>query len=82
MGLAAAAAHVGEQALLMPAASDIPLEVPEGTPVIADKGHDWRPLRDEVEAEGLVPVRITPHQPLLALPQAPAADCGATGGGG
>jgi len=29
-----------EQALRMPARADVPLEVPEGTPVIADNGHD------------------------------------------
>lgn len=60
LGMAAAAANVSEQALLMPAVDDIPLEVPEGTPVIADKGHDSDPLRDDLEAEGFVP--IIPHR--------------------
>jgi transposase len=60
LGVAAAAANVSEQALLMPAVDDIPLEVPEGTPVIADKGHDSDPLRDDLEAEGFVP--IIPHR--------------------
>ena len=60
LGMAAAGAHVSEQDLLMPALEDIPLEVPEGTPGIADKGHDSDALRDEVEAEGLVPV--IPHR--------------------
>lgn len=60
LGLAAAAANVSEQELLMPALGDIPLEVPEGTPVVADKGHDSDPLRDDLEAEGFVPV--IPHR--------------------
>lgn len=34
------AADVSEQELLMPALNDVPVEVPLGTPVIADKGHD------------------------------------------
>jgi IS5 family transposase len=60
LGLAAAGANVSEQALLLPALDDIPLEVPAGTPVIADKGHDSDPLRDDLEAEGLIPV--IPHR--------------------
>ena len=60
LGMATAAANVSEQALLIPALADVPVEVPEGTPVIADKGHDSDPLRDDVEAEGLVPV--IPHR--------------------
>ena len=60
LGMAIASADVSEQALLMPALDDIPLEVPEGTPVIADKGHDSDPLRDELQAEGFEP--IIPHR--------------------
>ena len=60
LGMAAAAANVSEQALLVPALDDIPVEVPEGTPVIADKGHDSDPFRDDVEAAGFVPV--IPHR--------------------
>jgi transposase len=60
LGVAAAAANVSEQALLMPAVDDIPLEVPEGTPLIADKGHDGDALRDNLEGEGFVP--IIPHR--------------------
>ena len=66
LGMAAAAASVSEQALLVPAVDDIPVAVPQGTPVVADKGHDSDPLRDDVEAAGLVPViphrrnRVTP----------------------
>ena len=60
LGLAAAAANESEQALLVPALNDIPVDVPAGTPVIADRGHDSDPLRDEVEAAGFVPV--IPHR--------------------
>jgi hypothetical protein len=56
LGMATAGANVSEQALLVPALGDIPVAVPDGTPVIADKGHDSDPLRDDVEAEGFVPV--------------------------
>ena len=60
LGMAAAAANVSEQALLVPALDDVPAAVPDGTPVIADKGHDSDPLRDDLEAEGFVPV--IPHR--------------------
>ena len=60
LGLAAAGANVCEQALLLPALDDVPLAIPDGTPVIADKGHDSDPLRDELEAEGFTPV--IPHR--------------------
>lgn len=60
LGLAAAGADESEQALLVPALNDIPVEVPAGTPVIADRGHDSDSLRDEVEDAGFVPV--IPHR--------------------
>jgi transposase len=60
LGLAAAGANVSEQALLVPALNDIPVDVPAGTPVIADRGHDSDPLRDAVEDAGFVPV--FPHR--------------------
>jgi IS5 family transposase len=60
LGMATASADVSEQALLMPALNDVPLAVPEGTPVIADKGHDSDRLRDELRAEGFEP--IIPHR--------------------
>jgi IS5 family transposase len=60
LGMAVAAANESEQQLLVPALNDVPVEVPAGTPVIADKGHDSDPLRDEVEAAGLVP--LIPHR--------------------
>jgi len=69
-GMATGAAGVSEQALLVPALDDIPVEVPEGTPVIADKGHDSDALRDDVEAAGFVPV--TPHRKSRVRP--PRAD--------
>ena len=60
LGLASAGANVSEQALLMPALGDIPLELPEGIPVVADKGHDSDALRDDMEEAGFVPV--IPHR--------------------
>jgi IS5 family transposase len=60
LGLALAAANVCEQQLLIPAIDDVPVPIPDGTPVIADKGHDSDGLRDELEAHGLVPV--IPHR--------------------
>lgn len=60
LGVAMAAASVGEPDLLVPALNDVPIPIPHGTPVVADKGHDSDPLRDDVEADGLVPV--IPHR--------------------
>ena len=60
LGLQTAAADVSEQQLLMPALDDVPIPVPPGTPLIADKGHDSDPLRDELEGEQLLP--IIPHR--------------------
>ena len=60
LGLEAAAADVSEQQLLMPALDDVPIKVPSGTPVVADKGHDSDPLRDKMENAGYTPV--IPHR--------------------
>jgi transposase len=60
LGMATAAADVSEQELLTPALDDVPVEIPPGTPVITDKGHDSDPLRDELEDAGYEPV--IPHR--------------------
>jgi transposase len=60
LGMATAAADVSEQKLLMPALDDVPIDIPPGTPVITDKGHDSDPLRDKLEDAGYVP--IIPHR--------------------
>jgi transposase len=60
LGLAADAANVSETDLLAPALADVPADIPLGTPVIADKGHDPDPLRDEVEQDGYT--TIIPHR--------------------
>jgi transposase len=60
LGMTVAAANVCEQELLVPALNDVPVPIPPGTPVIADKGHDSDPLRDDLEADSLVPV--IPHR--------------------
>jgi IS5 family transposase len=60
LGLKVAAANVSEQQLLMPALDDVPVEVPPGTPVVADKGHDSDLLRQQVQQAGYTP--IIPHR--------------------
>ncbi len=60
LGAMAAGANLSEQDLLLPALNDVPLELPAGTPIIADKGHDSDRLRDELEQAGLQPV--IPHR--------------------
>ena len=60
LGLEIAAADVSEQQLLMPALDDVPVAVPPGTPVVADKGHDSDRLRDELERAGFV--AVIPHR--------------------
>jgi len=60
LGMAADAANVPETEMLKPALDDVPVAVPPQTPVIADKGHDSDPLRDEVEADGYQ--TIIPHR--------------------
>jgi transposase len=60
LGMATDAANVSETELLKPALDDVPVKVPPGTPVIADKGHDSDPLRDEVENDGYR--TIIPHR--------------------
>jgi IS5 family transposase len=60
LGAAAAAANVSEYDLAVPAIQDIPVTIAEGTPIIADRGHDSDELRDEIEEEGLQP--IIPHR--------------------
>ena len=60
LGLAAAGAHVPEKALLPEALDGVPVEVPPGTPVVADKGHDCDALRDKLGKAGYVPV--IPHR--------------------
>jgi transposase len=55
LGLAADAANVSETELLKPALDDVPVELPPGTPVIADKGH-----ASDVDADGYR--TIIPHR--------------------
>jgi transposase len=60
LGLATAAASEPEAALLPEALKDVPVPVPPGTPVVADRGHDSDALRDRLEAAGHRPV--IPHR--------------------
>lgn len=60
LGMATAAANISENELLIPAIEDVPVELPQGIPVIADKGHDSDSLRDKLEAAGCRPT--IPHR--------------------
>lgn len=60
LGMTVADANSPEHKLREPAEKIVPLPVPQGTPVIAGTSHDCGSLRDELEAEGLVPV--IPHR--------------------
>ena len=60
LGLKFAAANVSETRLIGPALADVPVEIPDGTPVVLDRGHDSDPLRDELEGAGYLPV--IPHR--------------------
>ena len=66
LGMATDAANVSETELLKPALDDVPVAVPPGTPVIADRGHDSDPLRDKVEDDGFR--TIIPHRKNRAKP--------------
>ena len=69
LGLEVAAADVSENELLMPALNDVPVEVPPGTPVVADKGHDSDSLRDGTRSGELHPCDPPPQEPRQAKPQ-------------
>jgi IS5 family transposase len=60
LAMAAAPANIRETKVLLPAVEQIPVDIPTGTPLIADKGHDSDPLRDALQSHGLEP--IIPHR--------------------
>ena len=60
LAMAPASANIRETKVLLPAVERIPVDVPAGTPLIADKGHDSDPLRDALQDRGLEP--IIPHR--------------------
>jgi IS5 family transposase len=60
LAMAAASANIRETKVLLPAVQQIPVDVPAGTPLIADKGHDSDPLRDALQDCGFEP--IIPHR--------------------
>ena len=69
LGMATGAADESEQDLLVPALNDIPIDLPQGTPVIADKGHDSDSLRDQVEQAGFRADDPASQQPGEAVAQ-------------
>jgi hypothetical protein len=55
-----------EQALLLPALNNIPLELPEGIPMVADKGHDSdHGDRNRIHADHHSPLRSVSDVRLL-----------------
>ena len=60
LSVATAAANVAEVNLAGPVLDRLPSEVPEGTPVVADRGYDSDRLREETSSRGLV--LVAPHR--------------------
>src|SRR5262249_18197415 len=55
LGVELAAADVSEQELLMPALDDVPIELPPGTPGVAEKRNQSDLLRDELQDASYMP---------------------------
>jgi IS5 family transposase len=62
IGAFTAAANVAETELIRPALGSIPetIALPHGMPVIADKGYDSDPLREQLAQDGFV--LLSPHR--------------------
>ena len=60
LSVATAAANVAEVHLAGPVLDQLPDEVPEDTPVVADRGYDSDRLREETASRGLV--LVAPHR--------------------
>ncbi len=62
IGAFTAAANVAETELIRPALGSIPeaVRLPHGMPVIADKGYDSDPLREQLAQDGFV--LLSPHR--------------------
>lgn len=60
LSVVTAAANVAEVNLAAPVLDEVPPEVPKGTPVVADRGYDSDPLREEAARRGLV--LVAPHR--------------------
>lgn len=60
LGTVTAAANVAETALAEPVLDDVPIDLPAGIPLLADKGYDSDALRDAMEARHLK--LISPHR--------------------
>jgi IS5 family transposase len=67
LSVVTAAANVAEVTLAGPVLDQLPREVPEGTPVVADRGYDSDPLRKEAATRGLV--LVAPHRRGRAKPK-------------
>ena len=60
LSVATAAANVAEINLAGPVLDQLPNEVPEETPVVADRGYDSDRLREETASRGLT--LVAPHR--------------------
>ncbi len=60
LGTVAAAANRSETELVEEALDDIPLALPEGVPLVADRGYDSDPLRDRLAQRGIE--LLSPHR--------------------
>ncbi len=60
LGVALAAANVPETELVEPAINDVPIELPDDTPLLADRGYDSDPLRDTLADQGFT--LLSPHR--------------------
>ena len=67
LSVTTAAANVAEVNLAGPVLDQLPDEVPEDTPVVADRGYDSDRLRDETASRGLV--LVAPHRRGRAKPK-------------
>ena len=67
LSVATAAANVAEVNLAGPVLDQLPSDVPDDTPVVADRGYDSDPLRDETAKRGLV--LVAPHRRGRAKPK-------------
>lgn len=60
LGTVVAAANIAETALAEPAIDDAPIELPANVPLLADKGYDSDPLRDQLAKRKIV--LLSPHR--------------------
>jgi transposase len=60
LGTTIGAANRAETDLVGEALDDIPMPIPDGVPLVADRGYDSDPLRDDLSTEGIE--LLSPHR--------------------